>query len=210
MFCYKCGYELPENSKFCPKCGSVQSDRAGTIQEPKYEQPLKKESKYKIDATKRVGLVNDQHRSDPRFKAMTVYVFSQIIAVVVSVVVTVCFYMSDETVMGIYYDYVDKYRHHLTTWEFVGSATIGTLVCFAVAIIVSYIQLKKYFYSSRAAIAIILYGKLEVGELRFTNENDDIEFVTYFMKKYGNISRGVWILPIGFILFVVFVIPRMI
>ena len=117
--------------------------------------------------------------------------------------------MSGETLMNIYYDYVYTSRHHLATWEFVGTATIWTLICFAAAFIVSYIQLKKHFYSSKAAFAIIMFGSLEVGEAKFTNVDEDVEFVNCFMKKYGRISKGTWVLPAVFIVLIVFIIPRM-
>ena len=35
MFCHKCGNELPENSKFCPKCGTPVENVSGNQNEPK-------------------------------------------------------------------------------------------------------------------------------------------------------------------------------
>ena len=110
--------------------------------------------------------------------------------------------------MNIYYDYVYKSRYHLATWEFVGAAVIWAVICFAVALIISYICLKKYFYSSKAALAIIMFGSLEIGEVTFTNVDDDILFVSYFMKKYGKIRKQVWVFPVCIIVFVVFIFPR--
>ncbi|MBD5168938.1 MAG: zinc-ribbon domain-containing protein [Oscillibacter sp.] len=208
MFCPKCGHELPENSKFCPKCGAAQSDMAGTAQKPKYEQAPKEKSTYKTDASKRVRLTDDPHRYDPRFKAMMIYVVSLFTASMVAGFISLGLCASGETLMNIYYDYVYKSRYHLATWEFVGAAVIWAVICFAVALIISYICLKKYFYSSKAALAIIMFGSLEIGEVTFTNVDDDILFVSYFMKKYGKIRKQVWVFPVCIIVFVVFIFPR--
>lgn len=209
MFCPKCGHELPENSKFCTKCGTAQPDMTETAQEPKYEQPRKEAPAYKASDTKRTGLAGDPYRYDPRFKAMMVYVFSQLTAALVSVVIMCGFCMSDGMMLDIYYDYIDKYRHHISTWAFLAAAFFWWLVCGAVALIVSYICLKKHFHSSKAALGIIMFGSLEIGEAVFTNVDVDILFVRYFMKKYGQIAKSAWILPVIFMAFIVFIIPRM-
>lgn len=210
MFCPKCGHELPENSKFCPECGTAQPDTAGAAHETKYEQPHDKKSTYNTDAAKRVGLWNDPYRHDPRFKALEVYVLSMFGAAMASALIICGIYISDGTGMNIYYDYLNRYRHHQATWEFVGDAVIWMLVCLAIAITVSHIQLKKHFYSSGAATAIILHGKLKVGEQKFTSIDDDIEFVNYFMKKYGTLTRGVWTMPVVMLILMVLIIPRII
>lgn len=37
MYCKKCGYQITENDKFCPKCGAVQNDRDELINDSKNE-----------------------------------------------------------------------------------------------------------------------------------------------------------------------------
>ena len=210
MFCHNCGTKLPDGSAFCPNCGTPVSETTEAAHETKYEQPPKRKSTYNTDAVNRTSLWNDPYRHDPRFKAMKAHVLSMFVAAMASMCIICGIYISDETGMNIYYDYLNKYRHHQATWEFVGNAVIWSLVCFAIAVTISHIQLKKRFFSSRAATAIILHGKLKVGEQKFTNIDDDIEFVNYFMKKYGTLTRGVWMMPAVAIILMVFILPRVI
>lgn len=39
MFCYKCGYQLPEDAAFCPSCGAQQESQAATNNAPQQTEP---------------------------------------------------------------------------------------------------------------------------------------------------------------------------
>lgn len=108
MFCHKCGHELPENSKFCPKCG-VLLDFA---KQPTTSAPEPPKTQHTpTPGTRSRGptyIIKDE-----KYKAITKFAIASCVISILSTVV-LCILYGDGIWEEIHYDIVmNRWSHHI-------------------------------------------------------------------------------------------------
>lgn len=164
MFCHKCGHELPENSKFCPKCGTPQLQGA--------KQSASTQGKYKYDAN--IPLTNgDPYKDDPRFQTLMKFISIMLLTGIISSLL-ICFIWKCSDL---------GYDYQVRNFAFIGVVVGIVLDIFSCSI--SRGVLVKGFHTVKAADAVLKYRRLEYKGVKYTDNDDDIEFVDYVMDRYN-------------------------
>ena len=164
MYCHNCGTKLPDDSAFCPSCGTPLSGAAESS--PKQATTTPTKNRY-YDG---MGVMPDPYRTDPRWKGLYYYLIASLVG---GIIPSLCI-LGYFTVADMHYDY------QYNAFGFIGIC-VSVIAFFAVQA-VSRPKLVQAFGNTQADV-ILKHKSLTVNGTR-CGSDDDADFVDYFVERY--------------------------